>query len=149
MGLGLFGNSSCSCNNCSCGSSGGSSGGLDELILSTEEQRKSRTGIGRATVVDTENVNPDPEKYEILLICTAGEYTLLKVRYPNCTNFEGIKVMLYNKPMTAFSGMPPLDPHFCDNGCLSPIARFEPTETGWFMGVRLMNDLHKKDIEKN
>jgi hypothetical protein len=49
------------------------------------------------------------------------------VRYEGCTNFEGIKVMVFNgeyKPTTY------LDPHFKDYGC-SPLARFRPDEDGW------------------
>lgn len=53
-------------------------------------------------------------------------YVLL-VRYHDCTNFEGQKVMVY---LGKFDGNTKyLDPHFADNDD-SPIARFKPDDQG-------------------
>jgi len=52
---------------------------------------------------------------------------ILKVKYEDCTNFEGHKVMVYQGQ---YVHSPIIDPHFREKG-VSPIARFEPTDKGW------------------
>jgi hypothetical protein len=71
--------------------------------------------------------NPDPRKFKVLDVHQCEHGYALVVRYEGCTNFEGLKVMVFNgeyKPTTY------LDPHFKDYGC-SPLARFRPDEDGW------------------
>jgi hypothetical protein len=62
---------------------------------------------------------------------------VVEVRYPDCSNFEGLKVLVYDGVETAAmeiaSGK--CDPHFAESG-VSPIARFRPTAEGWDMAVR-------------
>jgi len=75
--------------------------------------------------------NPDPLNYEILKSKQIGKNVVIKVRYPNCTNYEDIKILLYrNVTMVKISSMDLLDPHFSENG-ISPFLRIEPTEEGW------------------
>jgi hypothetical protein len=78
------------------------------------------------------NPNPNPKRFEVLEI---KQYTgisqsfVMKVRYLDCTNYEGIKIMVYRGvhfPVTR------LDPHFSEDA-MSPFARFEPTQKGWDM----------------
>lgn len=70
------------------------------------------------------NGNPDPLEFNITYYETHGKYWLVKVNYPNCTNFEGNKIVVmttkaYNKALEGY-----FDPHFLkDNGI---IARFHP-----------------------
>jgi len=59
---------------------------------------------------------------------------VLRVRYLDCTNFEGIKVMVYRGHCVLRGGS--LDPHF-SNDPGSPVARFRPDEDGIAMAKAL------------
>lgn len=88
--------------------------------------------------------NPDPKNWVILKTYENSKYTLVKVQYPDCTNYEGVKILLYQGISASnLEKLKYLDPHFCE-GCISPIARFEPTELGWKMGEKLMFGLLEK-----
>jgi hypothetical protein len=71
-------------------------------------------------------------------------YLLVKVKYPDATNFDGIKVMLYqgfahvDDLLNATNNE--LDPHFSEHG-ISPIARFPPTDAGWRRALRFAGSL--------
>lgn len=81
-------------------------------------------------------VNPDPSNYEVIRSEQWGNWLLLMLRYPDCTTYEGKKVLLY-KDVTFADLMRQIkiDPHFSNNDKFkSPIARFEPTERGWLLG---------------
>jgi len=61
-----------------------------------------------------------------------------EVRYPDCTTFEGLKAMVFKgKVAKELLAAKEIDPHFDDKGGLSPMARFEPTEYGKWLGVQL------------
>lgn len=83
--------------------------------------------------------NPNPSRYVILDREVIGNATVLKVRYLDCTNYEGVKVMLYKGEFDPSPDMP-LDPHFQES-VHSPIARFEPTEEGWYLAKMLATQL--------
>lgn len=79
--------------------------------------------------------NPDPDNYKVVKAEQVGEFLLLKIHYPDCTNYEGNKILV-------FKGVTPLDllnqrsidPHFFQNKTVkSPVARFVPTDEGWAM----------------
>ncbi len=75
--------------------------------------------------------NPDPANFKILYGEQIGDFCLLKVRYFDCTTFEGKKVLVYKAPLTDVLKQETLDPHFSESKkFLSPIARFRPTEEG-------------------
>jgi hypothetical protein len=76
-------------------------------------------------------------------------YFLVDITYPDCTNYEGRKIMLYkNVREDDLRKQKTLDPHFSSNKRFhSPIAIFEPTEEGWEMGKTLAMELYNK--EKN
>ena len=79
--------------------------------------------------------NPDPRRFQIEREERIGSCTIALVRYPNCTNFEGRKILVYWQVGSLLNATV-LDPHFCDEvGCISPcpIARFVPTPLGWSM----------------
>jgi len=59
-----------------------------------------------------------------------------KVKYWNATNYEGVKILVYQGALPAR-----LDPHFCDKH-KSPIARFEPTERGWMMAAAFASSIN-------
>lgn len=73
--------------------------------------------------------NPDPSNFEILECEQVSDYMVLKVKYPNCTNAEGIKIMVVKGTPLDLLRRKTLDPHF--GHPRSPIARFEPTDSGW------------------
>ncbi len=81
--------------------------------------------------------NPDPSRWKLLeqKIFTNGY--VLKVRYLDCTNFEGVKIIVFHGKMS----LPKiLDPHFSE-GKNSPIARFRPDKKGWGMAIKLAKSL--------
>jgi hypothetical protein len=84
--------------------------------------------------------NPDPANYRILRADKHGPFLLVEVLYPDCTNYEGRKILLYKGVTLAdFDRQGSIDPHFSENPKFaSPIARFVPTQTGWEMGKCMM-----------
>jgi hypothetical protein len=100
------------------------------------------------------NPNPDPYNWIINDTFINGSwdkniYLLIDITYPDCTNYEGRKIMLYeNVTEDDLRKQKTLDPHFSSNKRFhSPIARFEPTKEGWEMGKLLAMELYNK--EKN
>ena len=76
--------------------------------------------------------NPDPSRWELLNVWEFEHAYVLQVRYLDCTNFEGVKLMLYRGKADRVALAHPwarLDPHF-STGPGSPIARFKPDHDG-------------------
>lgn len=77
--------------------------------------------------------NPDPANFVIyneqLVESNNNNFLVLSVKYPDCTNFEGNKILVYIGYRTSFELLSnsegKLDPHF-SNESTSPIARFSP-----------------------
>lgn len=87
--------------------------------------------------------NPNKYRYTVIRSERVGAGVVAVVHYPDCTNFHGNKILVYEDG-EAFDaiwkradGEPqgPIDPHFLEEG-MSPIARFEPTTRGWEMAQR-------------
>lgn len=93
--------------------------------------------------------NPNPHNFKLVKGFFLGDYTLILVNYPDCTNYEGNKVLLFKGvDITTLKNLKVLDPHFSQNtNHISPIARFEPTQFGWDLGVSLMIKLNNSDGE--
>jgi hypothetical protein len=88
-----------------------------------------------------DNPIPDPRNYEILDTITHGYFLILVVKYPECTNYEGKKVlMFYAVGQEELEKRGQLDPHFT-NSMYSPIARFVPTNIGIQMALKLAKEL--------
>lgn len=104
MGLRLFGRSSCNCS------------GTCQTVQSVSQPLP----------------NPNPSRFKITHHEQIGDYLIITAEYPDCKNYEGKKIMLYKEKWQEISKLKELDPHFCDK-CISPIARFEPTERGLIM----------------
>jgi len=84
---------------------------------------------------------PDPKNYKILKAEQINKFLVLVIKYPNCTNYEGDKILVYEdvtiNELTERSKKYGLDPHFFDDKkYLTPIARFEPTDKGWEYAIR-------------
>jgi len=94
---------------------------------------------GSSTYFPTPEVNPDPKKFQIIDTLQVGKYTILKVKYDGCTNFEGVKVLVYDVPpieLLKLKGN--MDPHFSNKG-VAPFARFKPTADGWDAAIKFCN----------
>jgi hypothetical protein len=105
-------------------------------------------GIGpfsshRCSCSTTPTNNPDPSKYTVKRQQTIGNFLLMEVNYPDCKNFEGNKILLFeNVDIVTLLNTRKIDPHFSKT-YVSPVARFIPTEEGWKMAVKLANMLKK------
>ena len=74
--------------------------------------------------------NPNPGRFKVIWVKQIGQHALAKIRYLDCTNFEGVKLCVYrNTPFEKILDSVSLDPHFAEHG-LAPFARFEPTPDG-------------------
>jgi hypothetical protein len=80
--------------------------------------------------------NPDPKKFTIIQSVRVGDWFVTKIQYPNCTNYEGNKIIV-----TDFNpkNRTELDPHFTKNSGI--IARFVPTDSGWNMATNFAKSL--------
>jgi len=87
---------------------------------------------------------PDPARFEILQTKQVGSSLVARVSYSDCTNYEGIKIMVYEHTWDAeFRTRSVLDPHFrgFNPGHPSPVARFEPTDRGWIMACAFVREI--------
>lgn len=107
----------------------------------------SRSSYDRYTVpvrnTYTEPVlpNPNPTNYKIIRCIERSTGLLLELKYPDCTNYEGRKILLYARgtKLLDIVNQGSIDPHFSNSKKFkSPIARFEPTTAGWQMGLKML-----------
>lgn len=85
--------------------------------------------------------NPDPMNFKVIKWKSVGKNLVIKLHYPDCTNFEGMKVCLFqNTDILWFQGKTECDPHFY-NSTSSPFARFKPTKEGWETAIKVANIL--------
>lgn len=83
--------------------------------------------------------NPDPARYEIIRSFQHGANLAIELRYPDCDNYEGRKILVYRKAtIEQLLQQKWIDPHFSRGAYLSPFARFEPTEDGWAQATILL-----------
>ena len=75
--------------------------------------------------------NPDPSRWALIKINKYQHITVALVKYKDCTNFEGEKILVF-KSSIDLDESKDLDPHFSKDNT-SPIARFIPTDEGWNM----------------
>lgn len=113
-----------------------------------EKERRIRSGIYHTpadpyyvapepevrTVIKTVTLpNPDPTNYKLMMAEEFGIYLVVMAKYPDCTNYEGSKIMVFeNTNLLNLVNQRVLDPHFsADKAFLTPIARFKPDDEGW------------------
>lgn len=84
--------------------------------------------------------NPKPNNFRILASFQFGNYLLLSIEYPDCTNYEGKKILVYKDcDITDLMKQWSIDPHFSENKAYhSPVARFVPSEEGWQMAQKFI-----------
>ena len=99
------------------------------------------------------NPNPDPERFTIFKHLPVGDYLIACIKYHDCTNYEGTKVLVFEdltyEKLRSFRS---IDPHFSENKKYkSPIARFVPTNQGWDMArafcLAMMADKERPSIK--
>jgi hypothetical protein len=103
---------------------------------------RPRSRVRAQVVVDG---NPNPRKFEILRSLQAGANLVVEIRYPNCTNYEGRKVLVYKDAdlvsLLKQAETTGVDPHFsARDDLITPFARLEPTEEGWQAAERLAGE---------
>lgn len=75
---------------------------------------------------------PDPTRFIIRNVKVINGMTIVDINYPNCTNFEGNKILVFKTDMSiALYSIREIDPHFDGNNGI--IARFIPGKEGWNM----------------
>ena len=79
--------------------------------------------------------NPNPYNYKLLHKEVVNGYHILVVNYPDCTNYEGNKILVFSKVLSNPLG--DLDPHFFPSSTL--VARFVPSSEGMNMARRFCN----------
>lgn len=84
--------------------------------------------------------NPDPSNYRINSWDRRNGFLLVEVVYPDCTNFEGTKLLLFKDvTINQLKAQKMIDPHFSNNKrYYSPVARFEPTKLGRELARKVM-----------
>lgn len=122
--------------------------GVFEMFSSSSADKKSHSLIslsdsningkeGRLTVIKSDTLpNPNPNNYKILRHKTVGKFLLIEIKYLDCTNYEGRKIIVFECSLKDLKEQKLIDPHFSDNeNFISPTARFQPTEQGWKLGL--------------
>lgn len=84
--------------------------------------------------------NPNPSNYEIQRHLHIGKFLIIQIKYLDCINFEGVKILVFKTTIEKLMCQKNIDPHFCDNKkFISPIARFIPTKEGWQDAIDYVN----------
>lgn len=93
----------------------------------------------------TNNSQPAPNPSDWVLEAKAifkNSY-VLKIKYKGCTNYEGVKIIVYKGK---FKNELLRDPHFSEEEG-SPIARFRPDTEGVFLAMELALTISRKHID--
>lgn len=80
--------------------------------------------------------NPNPANFQIIRVQQIGNHVVAEIHYPDCKNFEGLKICLFKNIKKSELDGDSLDPHFHE-GSKSPYARFQPTLFGWESAIAL------------
>ena len=102
--------------------------------LTPSSLRRAAKAQLHSTTVDFGN-NPNPANFELQKVVQVGAHLVAEVRYPDATNYEGVKVMVYlHLSASQLYQATSLDPHFQEAGggmgrtkSPAPFARFSPT----------------------
>jgi hypothetical protein len=90
--------------------------------------------------------NPDPKNYHVVRYKHVGSYLVIEIKYLDCINYEGNKIMVYKDCSYAqLMRQKHIDPHFTDNkNYFSPEARFKPDEYGWDRAILYANLINQQ-----
>jgi hypothetical protein len=119
-------------------------------IYPEKTKRREKMGLvahSNCSVYSTTNLNktfapnPNPVNFKIIEVHGIGKHLVAKIKYPDCTNFEGIKICVFkNMTKETLKNMKSIDPHFSTEN-KAPFARFQPTKSGWQAACSLANSL--------
>lgn len=88
-------------------------------------------------------LNPNPKNFEFIKVEQFCGHVVAKIKYPNCTNYEGNKILVFkNKTKEEILNLTEIDPHF-NKDEYAPFARLEPTNEGWLMAIHLCISMKK------
>lgn len=111
--------------------------GLKRLSTSVYDKELARPA---PHPISTHLPSPDPYHYKIgrhlsFPNDSGGNHLLIEITYPDCTNYEGKKILVYrNVTVLELLKQVSIDPHFSNNDTKhSPIARFMTNKEGWQM----------------
>lgn len=112
-----------------------------------EKEKARQSGIKFAKRANPGN--PNPNNYKILESAQIGKYLALKIQYPDCKNYEGVKVLVYaDIELDDLRKQKLIDPHFSPSReHYSPMARFEPTDQGWVNALKFCSMLQSERVE--
>jgi len=107
---------------------------ISDLINSA--QNKPLKGINH---IDESSVLPKSDNYIILEAYQYGKNLVIKIKYLDCVNYEGEKILLYKKTnIKDLLDQKHIDPHFSENkNFKSPFARFVPNDEGMKYAISL------------
>ena len=90
--------------------------------------------------------NPNPSNYKIVGADERHGYLVVKIQYPDCSNYEGNKILVFKGTLIELVNQKWIDPHFFEANpdFKSPLARFVPTDEGWEMALLLIEALHRR-----
>jgi len=91
---------------------------------------------------------PDPTKWDLVDCFEHGGFAILKLRYPDCKNHNGMKILVYEAKFVDLVKQKNLDPHFGDEkeNYVYPIARFTPDDKGWKYAIRFVEKLTNHNL---
>lgn len=105
--------------------------GVPSLINVGPEKMAYRSGVS-----DGLAQAPDPTRFEIEQAEQVGDAVVALIHYPNCTNFEGRKIIIFgDTSLEEIEERKEIDPHFSEKGDV--VARLRPDENGWENAVTL------------
>lgn len=117
-----------------------------------ECQGKIRSQVDEiyADAMGTLRGNPNPKNFKIINYKRIENFSIIKINYPESTNYEGNKILIFDGPtFNDLIKQGSIDPHFSDNKKYhSPIARFEPTTDGWNNAILFIKS-KLEDDERN
>lgn len=85
--------------------------------------------------------NPNPRNFTIKRCKRVGDFTVVKIRYPDCVTYGGDKIAVYEESINTIKRAKILDPHFMSDGRISPVARFRGNQQGWQFAVAFAKEM--------
>jgi hypothetical protein len=111
--------------------------GINILRSSSSYDEPPRRRYVSASREDFSLPNPNPDNYRIEKHTHIRGLLVIEIKYLDCINHEGRKVMVYKCTYEELMKQKTIDPHFSDSkDFISPIARFEPTPEGWLNAIK-------------
>lgn len=89
---------------------------------------------------DSTPPNPNPGKFVILATRQRGRFLVAWVRFPGCTTYQGVKLLVYEASAGDFWRRTAVDPHFLGSD-QDPVARFPASSAGEDMANAMISSL--------